>query len=80
MENLKKLKKSFSKALNISVDVINDDLLYQGIPQWDSISHMVLISKLEEDFDLSIDTDDVIDLSSFQKAKDILNKLGVNFE
>ena len=80
MENLKKLKKSFSKALNISVDVINDDLLYQGIPQWDSISHMVLISQLEEDFDLSIDTDDVIDLSSFQKAKDILNKLGVNFE
>ena len=80
MENLKKLKKSFSKALNISVDVINDDLLYQGIPQWDSISHMVLISQLEEDFDLSIDTDDVIDLSSFQKAKDILHKLGVNFE
>jgi acyl carrier protein len=80
MENLNKLKKSFSEALNISVDIINSDLFYQGIPQWDSISHMVLISQLEEDFEVSIDTDDVIDLSSFEKAREILTKLEVNFE
>jgi len=80
MNNLNKLKESFSKALNISVESINKDLLYQSIPQWDSISHMVLISQLEEDFDVSIDTDDVIDLSSFKKAKEILSKFGVNFD
>lgn len=74
-----KLKKSFATALNISVDAVNDELTYQSIPEWDSISHMVLISQLEEDFSVSIDTDDVIDLSSVAKGREILIKLGVNF-
>lgn len=80
MTNLQKLKQSFSIALNITIESVNDDLSYQSITQWDSISHMVLISQLEEDFEVSIDTDDVIDLSSVSKAKEILFKLGVNFE
>ncbi len=74
-----KLKESFATALNISVDAVNDELTYQSIPEWDSISHMVLISQLEEDFSVSIDTDDVIDLSSVAKGREILIKLGVNF-
>jgi acyl carrier protein len=80
MKNSQKLKQSFSIALNIPIESVYDDLSYQSIAQWDSISHMVLISQLEEDFEVSIDTDDVIDLSSVSKAKEILFKLGVNFE
>lgn len=80
MNNLNKLKQSFSEALNISIDNVNNELIYQSIPQWDSISHMILVSQLEDDFEISIDTDDVIDLSSFEKAKEILSKFGVNFE
>ncbi len=74
-----KLIKSFAEALNISEDKVHDELSYQTIPEWDSISHMILISQLEEDFDVSIDTDDVIDMSSVGKAKEILIKLGVEF-
>ncbi len=79
MENNQKLVSSFQVALGVDESLINDSLLYQGIPEWDSISHMILISQIEEDFDVSIDTDDVIDMSSFIKAKEILIKLGVNF-
>jgi acyl carrier protein len=79
MDNLIKLKKSFVDALIISEEIVNDDLAYQSIEQWDSISHMVLISQLEDDFGISIDTDDVIDLSSFGKAIEILKKYGVDF-
>ena len=74
-----KLKESFAEALNIDVDTVNVGLKYQAIPEWDSISHMMLISQIEEDFDISIDTDDVIDLSSFEKAIEILSKYGVKF-
>lgn len=79
MNNFSKLKKSFEEALTIDQCIINDDLAYQSIEQWDSISHMVLISQLEDDFGVSIDTDDVIDMSSFGKAKEILAKYGVDF-
>jgi hypothetical protein len=39
---------------------------------------MVLISKLETDFNIVIDTEDVIDLSSVAKAKEILRKYVAN--
>ena len=79
MENKNKLYQSFANALNISLEQISDSLIYQSIAEWDSITHMILISQLEEDFDVSIDTDDVIDMSSVVKAQEILNKLGVQF-
>ena len=79
MENNQKLVNSFQNALGMDSSTIVDSLTYQSIPEWDSISHMILISQLEEDFNVSIETDDVIDMSSFVKAKEILAKYGINF-
>jgi acyl carrier protein len=79
MDNKIKLANSFSEALGIDTSLIVDTLQYQSIPEWDSISHMVLISQLEEDFEISIDTDDVIEMSSFEKAKEILSKYKIQF-
>ena len=43
-------------------------------------STQVLMSSLEEKFDISIETDDVIDFSSFKKGQEILSsKYAVNF-
>ncbi len=77
MSNLSKLKTAFSQALGIDKNDIVDTLNYQSIAEWDSISHMVLITELEDIFDISIDTDDVIDMSSVAKAKEILQKYGI---
>lgn len=40
---------------------------------------MVLISELENTFDVMLDTDDIIDMSSVAKAKEILAKYDVAF-
>ena len=79
MDNSEKLFNSFAEALGIDVSSVSDGLEYQSIPEWDSISHMILISQLEEDFEVSIDTDDVIDMSSVAKAKEILSKYNIVF-
>jgi acyl carrier protein len=79
MENNQKLVNSFHEALGIDISLIVDTLAYQAVPEWDSISHMILISQLEEDFNVSFETEDVIDMSSFAKAREILTKHGVNF-
>jgi acyl carrier protein len=79
MTNTEKLNKAFSTALNINLASVSDGLAYQSIPEWDSISHMVLVSELEETFNVSLDTDDVIDLSSLLKAKEILAKHSITF-
>ncbi len=79
MNNSEKLYKSFANALNIDMSRLSDDLQYQSIKEWDSISHMMLISVIEEDFGISLDTDDVIDMSSVRKAKEILTKHNISF-
>ena len=78
MENKEKYYKIFEQSLSISKDKINDNLEYNEVPEWDSIGHMTLISGLEEGFNISIDTDDVVDFSSFQKGKEILSKYKVS--
>ena len=78
-ENNQKLIIAFSSSLEIKASQVIDDLKYQSIPEWDSMSHMFLISELEEVFDVEIETDDVIDLSSVAKAKEILTKYDVSF-
>ena len=47
---------------------------YNDILEWDSIGHMTLMSELEDGFNISIDTDDIIDFSSFKKGIQILKK------
>lgn len=80
MDNLKKYNKSFIEIFEISEDQL-EGLKYQDIPAWDSVGHMQLISALEDAFDIMMDTDDIIDLSSYEKGKEILAKddYGVEF-
>ena len=64
----------YIEAFEVEANKINKDLAYQTIPEWDSIGHMSLMSDLEEGFNISIDTDDIIDFSSFKKGIQILKK------
>ncbi len=79
MNNAEKYKNVFSKSLSIESSKVSSGLKYNDIPEWDSIGHMTLISGLEEEFNISIETDDIIDFSSFEKGKEILKKYKVSF-
>ena len=74
MKNKDKYIKIFIKSFSIEKKVFNEKLKYNDIPEWDSIGHMSLMSDLEEGFNISIDTDDIIDFSSFKKGIQILKK------
>lgn len=56
-----------------------ENLEYQSIAAWDSVGHMSLMAELEDTFDIMMDTDDIIDFSSFAKGKEILAKYDVEF-
>ncbi len=78
MSNQNKYNKAFKDSLSISEKVINEKLKYNDIPEWDSIGHMTLISSLEEEFNITFETDDIIDFSSYEKGKEILLKYKIN--
>lgn len=79
MDNQQKLIGAFTQSLGIEASQVSDALSYNSIPQWDSTAHMILIAELENVFQLMLDTDDIIDLSSFAQAKAILSKYEVDF-
>ena len=73
MTNIEKYKNAFVEALGVKEEQV-EGLEYQAITEWDSVGHMGLIAALEEAFDIMMDTDDIIDFSSYEKGKEILSK------
>lgn len=74
MLSVKKYSEIFKTALNISDDKLGKNLKYNEIEEWDSIGHMNLIAALEEESKISLETDDIVDFSSFKKGIEILKK------
>ncbi len=72
MTNLEKYNKVFCDTFELSTDKL-DGLKYQGVELWDSVGHMNLIAELEDAFDIMMETDDIIDLSSYEKGQEILS-------
>ena len=79
MSNINKLIETFRDGLNLAAAVDVPKLNYRDVKEWDSVGHMALVGALEEAFDVMLDTDDVIDMSSFDKAIEILGKYDVDF-
>ena len=80
MTNLEKYNNAFIETFEVTEDKLAD-LKYQDITAWDSVGHMSLIAALEDIFNIMMDTDDIIDFSSYEKGKEILAKAdyGVEF-
>ena len=76
MTNLEKYNEAFVTTFEISEEELTN-LEYQGIPAWDSVGHMQLVAALEDTFDIMLDTDDIIDFSSYETGKTILAKYEV---
>jgi acyl carrier protein len=79
MTNQEKLQTAFVAILGLAPDQVNDELGYGSVPQWDSVAHMSLVTELESVFDVMLDTEDIIAMSSLPEACRILRKHGVEF-
>ena len=77
MSNKQKYKDIFIKSLVIESKKFNENIKYNEITEWDSIGHMTLMSELEEGFSITMETDDIIEFSSFKKGISILKKYNV---
>lgn len=74
------LTDAFTEAIGLSGSIDWESVKYGFTDGWDSMGHMQLIAEIESKFDVMLSTDQVIDLSSFEKAKEILTTHGICFE
>lgn len=80
MSNIEKYNHAFIENFPVDGAVLVDAFEYNAVPEWDSIGHMSLIASLEEAFDISMETDDIVEFSSYGKGKEILSKYGVTIQ
>lgn len=71
---MERLKKAFRESLGLPADYDVSELAYAQHKNWDSVAHMQLVAAIERAFDIMLSTDDVIGMSSFTVAVDILKK------
>jgi acyl carrier protein len=77
MNALEQLKGAFVQALGVNPKGDFETLAYGKTQGWDSVAHMALVAEIESTFDIMLSTDDVIGMSTFQQAKEIVAKYGV---
>jgi len=79
MKNKEKLQQAFIEGLGVDKNIITDELEYDGLSEWDSVGHMSLVAEIEEIFDIMIENEDIIEMNSVAKIKEILLKYDVEF-
>ena len=71
-----KLLDILSQILLLDKDKITDDLRRKDYEPWDSMAHLVVVSEIENEFEIFFEDEEVIDLWTVGDIKKVLgNKL-----
>jgi acyl carrier protein len=71
------VKAAFKEALDLAADANIEALEIGKNPEWDSLGHMALVAELESRFGVSLETDDVVAMTSYATSLEILRRHGV---
>lgn len=80
LHNKQKYDQAFVESFSLETSQLGEKIVYNEIPAWDSIGHMTLVSALESAFGITMDTEDIINFSSYKVGFEILTKYGVHFK
>lgn len=80
MNDMDKYNEIFKEIFEIDDTELNEDFTFRNVASWDSLTHLSLITMIEDTFGIMFDTDDILNYGSYLNGIDILKKYGVNFE
>lgn len=78
MNNRERLTSVFKTVLEVDDTDKIQSLEYNTIPKWDSVGHMQLIAAIETEFDILMETEQIIDMNCFDIACSILGDHGID--
>lgn len=77
MENIEKYNNAFVEVFGVNVGELNDDYGKDTVEEWDSVHQLSLVPLLEETFDILFDPEDIMELTSYGKGKELLRNYGL---
>jgi acyl carrier protein len=72
-----KLDEIFRAVLDVPADAEVRDVRQENTARWDSLAHVVLVSAIECEFDLQVDANDSLDLTSYDAIARYLEEQGL---
>jgi acyl carrier protein len=67
-----RIQSVLADALQVPSEEITPILAFGDLPQWDSLGHMEVILRLEEQFGIEINTDTIAELVSFPAIQEYI--------
>ena len=77
MENIEKYNNAFVEVFGAKAEDLNDSYGKDTVEEWDSVHQLGLVSAFEEAFDIFFDPEDIMEMTSYAKGKDLLAKYDV---
>lgn len=77
MTNIEQYNRIFCETFSVEEKVLNADFTYDNVDDWTSIRQLALVNELEDTFDLMFDTEDILNLKSYEIGKEIMRKNGI---
>ena len=69
-----KLADILTRVFRIERDEIKDDLKRKDFEPWDSMAHLMLVSEVENEFEIFFEDEEVVDIWTVADLKQILKK------
>lgn len=69
-----KLEEILCEVFRLKKDELNDSLTMTEVEYWDSLTHMDLITSIEEAFDIQLSMDEIMDMKDIASIKTIVLK------
>lgn len=75
MDYIEKTKEIIASVLKLPVEQLDVEAEMTDIERWDSLRNLMIISRLEEYFDLMFPPDDIFDLTSVKAFAEEIEKI-----
>ena len=72
MTNLEKLNQIFCEVYSVEETALNEDFVNTNVETWDSIHQLSMVAAIEEVFDLMMDAEDILEMTSYVNVKNLL--------
>jgi acyl carrier protein len=69
-----------ASAIAIKKELVDENLTYQEIPEWDSMSHLLIVEALEEFYQIKFDFNDILEMGNVGKIREKMKKYDVFVE
>lgn len=74
MNNKQLYNKIINDVFQLNDAEIDENMTRENVEVWDSILHITLITAIEDEFEIMLDTEDILNLHSYKDGLDIISK------